>query len=54
MLILLGFFAYVGGLPVEWVTGNNGMQSFGVFMVVVGIIIYIIEFIVGVASNLSR
>jgi hypothetical protein len=51
MLILLGFFAYVGGLSVEWITGNKGMQGFGVTLIVFGIVFYILEFVVAVVSN---
>jgi hypothetical protein len=51
MLILLGFFAYIGGLPLEWITGNNGIQNFGVIMITGGIVLYIIEFVAAVASN---
>lgn len=57
LLIVLGFFAFVGGSPIKAIgtlveaiggkgIGDAGMKSLGLGMIIVGIALYIIEFIV--------
>ena len=59
LLIILGFFAYVGGSTIEALVnaiggseiGDAGLKSLGVGMIIVGIVLYVIEFIFYVYSN---
>jgi len=46
LLIVLGFFAYVGGYVGEIVAGDEGMKNFGIVLIASGIILYVIEFAV--------
>lgn len=43
LLILLGFVAVIGGFTFEFVTGDVGMKNFGIVLIVLGVIIYLIE-----------
>ncbi len=43
LLILLGFFAYIGGYTVQVLTGDVGMKSFGMGLTAIGVIIYLVE-----------
>jgi len=51
LLIVLGFFGYVGGYTIQMVTGDVAMKNFGIFMVVVGIMMYVIEIAYTVYEN---
>lgn len=46
LLIVLGFFAYVSGVPMEMLSGSSEIKTFGLILMVIGIGLYIIEFIV--------
>jgi len=43
LLILLGFVAVIGGYTLEFITGDVGMRNFGIGLIILGVIIYIIE-----------
>lgn len=43
LLIVLGFFAYVGAYTLDFVSENVGMQAFGFFLILSGILIYAVE-----------
>ena len=43
LLILLGFVAVIGGFTLEFVTGNVGMRNFGIGLIILGVIAYLIE-----------
>lgn len=43
LLILLGFVAVMGGFTLEFVTGDVGMRNFGIGLIILGVIIYLIE-----------
>jgi len=45
LLIVLGFFAVIGGFTVEAFTGDIGMKNFGIALIIIGIIFYIIELV---------
>jgi hypothetical protein len=45
LLILLGFVAVMGGFTLEFVTGDVGMKNFGIGLIVLGVIIYLIEIV---------
>jgi hypothetical protein len=43
LLILLGFAATVGGFTLGYVTGDAGMRDFGIGLIILGVIIYLVE-----------
>jgi predicted MFS family arabinose efflux permease len=43
LLILLGFAAVVGGYTFGIITGDLGMRNFGIGLIILGVIIYLIE-----------
>ncbi len=45
LLILLGFFAYLGGFTVATFTGDMEMKNTGMTMIIAGVALYILEFI---------
>lgn len=45
LLIVLGFFAYVGAYTLEIVSEDVGTQGFGFFLILIGIIVYLAEFV---------
>lgn len=53
LLIVLGFFAFMGGFTMEMLTGNVGMKNFGISLIAAGIIIYLIELAVVIYSEFS-
>lgn len=46
LLILLGFVAVMGGFTLEFITGDVGMRNFGIGLIILGVIIYLIEIVV--------
>jgi len=49
LLIVLGFIAYTGGRFAEMIFSNaTDMVGFGIILIVLGIMIYIIELFIGV------
>jgi hypothetical protein len=48
LLIVLGFIAYSSGYMMQTFTHDSGMMNTGIALMVIGIILYIIEFIVAV------
>jgi hypothetical protein len=53
LLIVLGFVAYMGGYAIHAVTGDSGMMNIGIGLMILGIVLYIIEFIIAVYSYFS-
>jgi len=53
LLVVLGFFAYIGGFTVEMITGDIGMKSLGIVLMAIGIIIYVIELIAAIYYQFS-
>lgn len=53
LLILLGFFAAVGGYTIEAVSGNVGMKNFGIGLIVIGVLIYLLEIAIAVYIEYS-
>ena len=51
LLILTGFCAYTGGIPIEVITGNNEMKNLGFASIVLGIFFYIVELIISVYNS---
>jgi hypothetical protein len=45
LLILLGFFATIGGFGVQMITGDVSMKNFGEGLIIAGILLYIFELI---------
>lgn len=43
LLILLGFFAYIGGYTITMLTGDVRMTNFGIALIAIGLVIYIFE-----------
>ena len=46
LLILLGAFAFFGGIPIEMLSGNGELKNAGLILLILGIILYIVELIV--------
>jgi len=53
LLIVLGFFAYIGGFTAEIITGDMGMKNLGIVLMAIGIIIYVIELIAAIYYQFS-
>jgi len=53
LLILLGAFLYVSGVTLELATGNAEMKVTGLWLIAIGIILYVIEFIIAVYDYFS-
>ena len=53
LLILLDFFAAVGGYTIEAVSGNVGMKNFGIGLIVIGVLIYLLEIAIAVYIEYS-
>jgi hypothetical protein len=43
LLILLGFTAAVFGWVFGYVTNDTGMRNFGILLIVIGVVLYLIE-----------
>jgi len=43
LLILLGFFAYLGGYTITMLTGDVRMMNLGIALIVIGLVIYVVE-----------
>jgi hypothetical protein len=54
LLIVFGFIAYMSGYAIQAVTGDSGMMNLGIGLMVLGIVLYIIEFIIAVYSYFSE
>ena len=54
LLILLGFFAVIGGYTIQLVTGNVGMENFGILLIALGVILYLIELFLYYYSQQQR
>lgn len=46
LLIVLGFFAYLSGSAIELATRDVGMKNFGMLLIALGIIFYVIELLI--------
>ena len=51
LLIILGFAAAVFGWTLDVITGDAGMRNFGIALVIIGILLYVLELIVYYYSN---
>lgn len=51
LLIVPGFFAYAGGYTVRMLTGDVGMQNFGIAVMAIGIIIYVLEIVYAIYNE---
>jgi len=48
LLIVLGFLAFTGGKFAEAIFGSSGgMEAFGIILIIVGVVIYILELLFG-------
>jgi len=50
LLILLGFFGYIGGYTIAMLTGDVGIMNFGAALIAIGLVIYIVELALKVYS----
>jgi len=54
LLIILGFLAYMSGYAIQAVSGDSGMMNLGIALMILGIVFYVIEFIVKVYAYFSE
>ncbi len=53
LLIVLGFFGYFAGLTINAISHDAGMMNTGTFMIVLGIVFYLLELIANIFAGNS-